>query len=187
MSKKSLAIRAAVLSAVVLVAAGIAIPFGWLLTRNLWQLSLPASPAAAICWFAALLAMAVGDRLRTAGHVMAFLTVATTIRMGIPLFAVVAAVFFRTAPRRYRFPLLSYCLLPNYPCCGNRSYPARSGWGDRTLPFRLPTASAMEIEELANHVADTMFFHFRWGTTTWEACLGFQITKFRSWRWSPRP
>ncbi len=82
------------LSAVVLVAAGIAIPFGWLLTRDR-AVVVAGLAAAAICWFAALLAMAVGDRLRTTGHVMAFLTVATTIRMGIPLFAVVAAVFFR--------------------------------------------------------------------------------------------
>ncbi len=36
----------------------------------------------------------------------------------------------------------------------------------------------MEIEELANHVADTMFFHFPWGRRDLGSVLGIQLTKF---------
>jgi hypothetical protein len=94
MSKKSLLIRAAVLSAVVVVAAGITLPLGWLFTRDRAGV-VAGLTAAAVCWFAALLALGIGQWLRAAGHLLAFLTATTTIRMGIPLLAVAATIFFR--------------------------------------------------------------------------------------------
>jgi hypothetical protein len=93
MSRKSLPSRAVRLTAVVVAAAAIVLPAGWLFTHN--RAGLFAGVAAAgICWFAALLAMVTGERLRASGQIMAFLVTGTVIRTGIPLMAVLVAIFY---------------------------------------------------------------------------------------------
>jgi hypothetical protein len=77
---------------VVFAAAAIILPVVWLFTRNLAGVFAGVA-AASICWFAALLALLAGERLRAAGHVMGFLVAGTATRTGIPLLAALVAVF----------------------------------------------------------------------------------------------
>jgi hypothetical protein len=111
MSQKSLPIRAAIFSAVLFGAAGIILPVAWFFTRNLAGI-LAGGAAASICWLAALLAMYASERLRAAGHVMAFLVAGTTIRTGIPLLAALVAIF---CGRPLDDPAFLYYLMGFYP------------------------------------------------------------------------
>ena len=81
-----------ILSTVVFSSAGVILPLVWLFTRSLSG-AIAGGAAASICWLAALLAMAAGERLRATGQIMAFLVAATAIRTGIPLLAALAAIF----------------------------------------------------------------------------------------------
>ena len=85
-------VQAAILSAIVFVAAESILPVGWFFSRNPAGV-IAGAAAAGICWFAGLLAMIASERLRAAGHVMGFLVAGTAIRIGIPLMAVVLALF----------------------------------------------------------------------------------------------
>ena len=178
MSQKSLPIRAAILSAIVFVAAGTILPVTWLFTRNLAGVFLGGA-AASICWVAALLAMATGERLRAAGHVMAFLVAGTSIRTGIPLLAALVAIFYG---RPLDDAAFLYYLIGFYPITLVAeivlALPGRvDGSGLCELGCER-TCRVMDLEELANHVCDTTFFHTSFGHVHLGTLFGIHITRF---------
>jgi hypothetical protein len=92
MSQKSLIFRAVILGAVVLAAAGIILPLGWIITHN--SMGLIASAAAGgICLLAGWVALVACEPLHRPQYALALVLVGVTTRMGIPLAGAVVVQF----------------------------------------------------------------------------------------------
>jgi hypothetical protein len=92
----SLLLRAILLGAVVLVAAAVILPFGWVISGNRAGV-LAAAAAGGVCLLGAWTALALSEPLRRPQHLLALVLVGMMIRMGIPL-AAALAVYFRGGP-----------------------------------------------------------------------------------------
>ena len=174
--RRSLGFRAALLGLWLAAVAVVLFPLAALIGGG--RALAAAGAAAAICSAAAAIALVVSHLLQGAGLVLAALLMGMAVRTGLPLIPAVA-LQFRGGPlvdAGFLYYLLVFYLLS---LTGETS--SRCRLVDRPASLGNPSLRsypAMDLEELARHIADTTEFHLPGMTIHLPRVFGFQLTRF---------